>query len=420
MRYPLLAVLLVTVCRSSYGQPCKICKPPSADKICTPTEPMTLPAKLVVQSSICNDIETKYKDYQKTLCKTYSGGYYCECTDPQDGNVYSCRSSCGPPLEDIGKGLNLDLLQNNLLSDGNLFANNNKSGGQPNPFDFGKFNGRNPSANFGNFDSLDNLFSNLNPGTPNNRRRRPFSGGGSGSQSKPVSGGSFPSGPRASGQYTPQTGPSSVSLSNTNPDPVSIGDKSQPLPADPNHNIPPVSSSNLDPSSANALQPQSLPASIPKEQTSGTDASGSSGKKNPLDFLDFGNSLLEGAPGVGSGANSNKPRPPGFRNPFDDTVSPFSKRGNQANGNLASQGDNRYKPVYNAPFGGNPGGSFFNYGTNRANNNNNRNNGIFNPSGGFGPSQFDESFGKRNFKPVFNNPSSLGSSGPNPVKTTGS
>ncbi|PVD31279.1 hypothetical protein C0Q70_06691 [Pomacea canaliculata] len=199
MRYPLLAVLLVTVCRSSYGQPCKICKPPSADKICTPTEPMTLPAKLVVQSSICNDIETKYKDYQKTLCKTYSGGYYCECTDPQDGNVYSCRSSCGPPLEDIGKGLNLDLLQNNLLSDGNLFANNNKSGGQPNPFDFGKFNGRNPSANFGNFDSLDNLFSNLNPGTPNNRRRRPFSGGGSGSQSKPVSGGSFPSGPRASG-----------------------------------------------------------------------------------------------------------------------------------------------------------------------------------------------------------------------------
>lgn len=112
----------------------------------------------------------------ETLCKTYSGGYYCECTDPQDGNVYSCRSSCGPPLEDIGKGLNLDLLQNNLLSDGNLFANNNKSGGQPNPFDFGKFNGRNPSANFGNFDSLDNLFSNLNPGTPNNRRRRVSTG----------------------------------------------------------------------------------------------------------------------------------------------------------------------------------------------------------------------------------------------------
>ena len=47
------------------------------------------------------------------LCEKYPkpNGYYYECVVPGTSNTFSCRSSCGPPLEEVGKGLNLDLLQ---------------------------------------------------------------------------------------------------------------------------------------------------------------------------------------------------------------------------------------------------------------------------------------------------------------------
>lgn len=78
------------------------------------------------------------------LCKKYPkpNGYFYQCTDTKTSNTYSCQSSCGPPLGDVGKGLNLDLLQGGGLFDilsGNSNDNpkttNNLKGKQRNLFD---------------------------------------------------------------------------------------------------------------------------------------------------------------------------------------------------------------------------------------------------------------------------------------------
>nr|KAG5695470.1 hypothetical protein BaRGS_011312 [Batillaria attramentaria] len=95
---------------------------------------MTPPDGVQINSAICSEIENNHKEYHNKLCEKYPkpNGYYYECTAPGSGNTFSCRSSCGPPLEDVGKGLNLDLLngQNNLF-------NKQRSGGL---FDFASFN----------------------------------------------------------------------------------------------------------------------------------------------------------------------------------------------------------------------------------------------------------------------------------------
>ncbi|KAK7481573.1 hypothetical protein BaRGS_00027222 [Batillaria attramentaria] len=132
--------------------PCKICSPESSDSQCYPNDPMTPPDGVQINSAICSEIENNHKEYHNKLCEKYPkpNGYYYECTAPGSGNTFSCRSSCGPPLEDVGKGLNLDLLngQNNLF-------NKQRSGGL---FDFASFNNdKSRGTNLGDFASLGNF-----------------------------------------------------------------------------------------------------------------------------------------------------------------------------------------------------------------------------------------------------------------------
>ncbi|KAL8610817.1 hypothetical protein ACOMHN_056672 [Nucella lapillus] len=149
-----LFLLLVTLCCQAGGQPCQICDPKVGGGSCVPMSP---PEGVPIDGAVCTNIETSHKDYHDKLCKSYPppNGYRYVCTDPGSSNSFSCSSSCGPPLEDVGKGLNLDMLRG-----GGLLANFNSSAD--------KSRGITNFGRFGTLSSLNNNFNNKNNNNNNN------------------------------------------------------------------------------------------------------------------------------------------------------------------------------------------------------------------------------------------------------------